>query len=55
MMKRMPRTIGQALQIPKIEKTRETKKNSGKNTHQIMKPIKTEIRIIAFSPQKCMN
>ena len=26
-----------------------------KNTHQTMKPTKIEIRIIAFSPQKCMN
>ena len=48
MMKRMPRTINLALQIQKIS-------ISGENTHQTMKSIKTEIRIIAFSPQKCMN
>ena len=48
MMKRMPKTIDLALQIQKIS-------ISGENTHQTMKSIKTEIKIIAFSLQKCMN
>ena len=47
MMKKMPRTIGVALQIQK--------RNSGEDTHQTRNLMKTEIRIIAFSPQKCMN
>ena len=36
--------------------TSNSEKNiSGENTHQTMKSIKTKIKIIAFSRQKCMN
>ena len=43
-----------------VEDNRSSTSNSEnrylrKNTHQTMKSIKTEIRIIAFSPQKCMS